>query len=118
MVAGFKKIIWEGASLKDVSSFSSAARKEAGHQLSKIQMGLDPVDWRSMPSIGPGVKEIRIHQEGEYRVIYVANFFEGVYVLHAFQKKTQKTSARDLDLAKSRLKVVANRRKYHEPHNV
>jgi phage-related protein len=55
-----------------------------------------------MTGIGQGVKEIRIHQENEYRVLYVAKFKEAVYVLHSFVKKTQQTSKKDLDIAKKR----------------
>ena len=53
-----------------------------------------------MPSIGSGVREIRIMHEGQYRVIYVAKFAHSVYVLHASQKKTQKTRQQDIDAAK------------------
>ena len=56
-----------------------------------------------MPSIGRGVEEIRLWDEtGTYRVIYTARIKDAVYVLHAFQKKTQATAKRDIDLAKSR----------------
>ncbi|HAU0837470.1 TPA: type II toxin-antitoxin system RelE/ParE family toxin [Legionella pneumophila] len=56
-----------------------------------------------MPSIGKGVEEIRIWDEsGTYRVIYTARLADAVYVLHAFQKKTQTTAKRDIDLAKVR----------------
>jgi len=44
-----------------------------------------------MPSVGPGVIEIRAHETGEYRVLYVARFAEGVYMLHAFEKRTRQT---------------------------
>ncbi|MDO8369652.1 MAG: type II toxin-antitoxin system RelE/ParE family toxin [Candidatus Nitrotoga sp.] len=50
-------------------------------------------------TVGPGVAEIRIHAENEYRIIYIAKFEEAVYVLHGFTKKTQQTSKRDIDLA-------------------
>ena len=59
-----------------------------------------------MNIIGPGVREIRIHNEGEFRVIYITRLHETVYVLHAFQKKTQKTPRKDIDLAKARLKLL------------
>ncbi len=58
-----------------------------------------------MTSIGKGVEEIRLRDEsGAYRVIYVARFADAVYVLHCFQKKTQQTAKRDIDLATQRLK--------------
>ena len=74
-----------------------------GTQLMLVQQGLDPADWKPMKSIGPGVKEIRIRAEGAYRVIYMANIGNAVYVLHVFQKKTQKTAKPDIELAKQRL---------------
>lgn len=70
-----------------------------------------PDDWKPMPSIGAGVSEIRVHVEGAYRVIYVAKFGEAVYVLHAFQKKTQQTTKKDLDLAKVRYRELVNSRR-------
>lgn len=59
-----------------------------------------------MSQIGASVKEIRIHSEGEWRVIYFAHFRDAVYVLHAFGKKTQKTSLKDIDLARKRYKQL------------
>ncbi len=90
-------------------AFPEAARQEAGFQLYRVQRGLDPIDWKPMATIGGGVREIRIRDEaGAYRVIYVATFAQAVHVLHAFQKKTQRTAKRDLDLAASRLRGFAN----------
>ena len=65
-----------------------------------------------MPSIGRGVGEIRIRDEsGAYRVIYTARLADAVYVLHTFQKKTQATPRRDLDLAKKRFQQLMEKRK-------
>ena len=77
-----------------------------GFELYSIQRGLEPTDWKPMPSIGRGVKEIRIHVLGEWRIIYVAKFEEAIYVLHSFQKKSRKTSKQDIDLAKGRYKQI------------
>ena len=56
-----------------------------------------------MSAVGQGVNEIRIRDEaGAFRVLYVVKFADAVYVLHCFQKKTQKTSKADLDLADKR----------------
>ena len=63
-----------------------------------------------MPSVGLGVNEIRISVEGEFRAIYVAKFFEAVYVIHAFQKKSQKTARSDIELARKRYKEMLARR--------
>jgi phage-related protein len=71
---------------------------------------MDPKDWKPMLTIGTGIREIRIQARGAYRVIYAAKFEETIYVLHAFEKKTQKTSKHDIELAKSRFKeLVSNR---------
>jgi phage-related protein len=59
-----------------------------------------------MKAVGSSVREIRIHALGEWRVIYVARFADAVYVLHAFQKKTQKTSRRDMEVAQRRYKQI------------
>ena len=83
------------------------ARKEAGVELHKVQQGIEPTDWKPMTSVGPGVQEIRIRDgSGAFRVVYVAKIESAVYVLHAFQKKTEQTAKRDLDLAQARLKTI------------
>jgi phage-related protein len=69
-----------------------------------------PTDWKPMITIGPGVAEIRVHAENEYRIIYIAKFLEAIYVLHSFTKKTQQTPKRDLDLAAKRFKELQNER--------
>ena len=100
-----KSIVFLGSSLDDLRGFPADARRQAGYQLDRVQRGLDPDDWRPMPSIGAGVREIRVRERaGAFRVIYVATFADAVYVLHAFQKKTRQTAKRDLDLAGSRLR--------------
>ena len=88
--------------------FPASIRNKAGFQLDRVQRGLDPEDWKPMTSIGSGVKEVRLRDEtGAFRVVYVATFAEAVFVLHAFQKKTQKTAKRDIDLAALRFKELA-----------
>ena len=98
-----KAAFFLGDSRKQILKFSTDSRGEAGYQLGKVQEGLEPTDRKPMSSIGPGVKEIRLHVDGEYRVIYLATLPDAVYVLHAFQKKTQRTPKPDIDLAKQRL---------------
>lgn len=102
-----KQIEFKGTSLKDLRTFPEAARNEAGYELREAQKGNEPTDWKPMSSIGVGVKEIRVKDEqGIFRVIYVVKYLDRVIVLHAFQKKTEKTAKKDLDLAKKRLKLV------------
>ena len=92
-----------GSARRDARAFAKDARKRAGYEIYRVQQGLDPTDWKPMPSVGAGVREIRIHTDREYRVIHVAKFDEGIYVLHAFEKKTRKTRREDVDLARKRL---------------
>jgi phage-related protein len=101
-----KDLAWVGRSLQEIRDFPVEARREAGHQLHLVQLGLDPDDWRPMPSVGPGTIEIRVHGETEHRVFYVARFPEAVYVLHAFEKKTQKTAQGDMDLGRENFKEL------------
>jgi phage-related protein len=103
-----RPIEFRGTSLEDLSQFPAAARRKAGFQLFQVQEGDDPDDWKPMTDIGPGVKEIRIREkDGAFRVLYVASFGKAIYVLHCFQKKTQKTGAADKELAKRRYKDLA-----------
>lgn len=98
-----KPISFLGDSLKRLREFPEDARHDAGYQLELVQRGRQPEDFKPMPSIGQGVEEIRIRDDtGAYRVIYTARLADAVFVLHAFQKKTQATSKRDIDMAKER----------------
>ena len=95
-----------GSSLDDLRNFPDEARRTAGFELRAVQNGLEPSDWKPMQVIGPGVKEIRIHVLGELRVIYVAKLRDAVYVLHAFKKRTRKTSRQDIELARQRYRQI------------
>jgi phage-related protein len=98
-----KPVEFRGSALEDLRAFPEAARREAGYQLDQIQRGREPDDWKPMNAVGRGVREIRIRDAaGAFRVLYVAKFDDAVYVLHCFQKKTQKTSKADLNLAVQR----------------
>jgi phage-related protein len=102
-----KEVRWHGSSRSDVEAFPADARREAGYQLFQVQIGEEPSDWKPMPSVGAGVREIRMREtSGTYRVIYLAIAGDAVHVLHAFQKKTQATAKRDIDLAKARLRRI------------
>lgn len=101
-----KPLFWLGSSRTDVRGFPALARQLAGFQLRRVQQGLDPDDWKPMQTVGPGVREIRIHLAGAHRVFYVATRPEAIYVLHAFEKKTQKTSAHDLRVGRDRFRAL------------
>lgn len=100
-----------GDSLAALRAFPSEARRAAGYQIHRVQTGGNPTDWKPMPSIGAGVREIRIHESaGAFRVIYVARLADAVFVLHCFQKKSAKTARGDLELARSRYeRLIAGR---------
>lgn len=97
-----KPLRFIGSSLDELRRFPAEARKQAGFELYAVQRGLEPSDWKPMNSIGSGVREIRIQVLGEWRVIYVAKLADAVYVLHAFHKRTQRTSRRDIEIAQQR----------------
>jgi phage-related protein len=102
-----KPLRFRGTSLDDLRTFPLSARREAGYQLDKVQEGREPDDWKPMNTVGSGVKEIRIRDEaGTFRVMYIAKFADAVYVLHCFQKKTQKTSKIDLDMVAERYREL------------
>ena len=104
-----KLLEFVGSSLDDLRTFPAEARRAAGFELGFVQRGLAPSDWKPMSEVGAGVREIRIHVLGEWRVLYVAKFAEVVYVLHAFQKKTQKTRREDIELARKRYRQIGER---------
>ena len=102
-----KPLRFVGSAREDLSDFPDQVRTRAGYELFMVQVGREPNDWKPMSSVGPGAAEIRLRDgAGAYRVIYVARFDEAVYVLHAFQKKTQRTTQKDLGLAALRYRQV------------
>ena len=101
-----KPVTFLGDSREGLRDFPDEARSEAGVQLFAVQTGRDPSDWKPMKAVGAGVREIRVTDaSGAFRVIYLAALPDRVLVLHAFQKRTQLTSRRDIDLAAKRLKA-------------
>ncbi|TAK89845.1 MAG: type II toxin-antitoxin system RelE/ParE family toxin [Burkholderiaceae bacterium] len=106
-----KPIRFLGGALKNLRDFPEDVRHDAGYQLDRVQRGKQPDDFKPMPAIGKGVEEIRLWDDaGTWRVIYTARLADAVYVLHAFQKKTQTTSKRDIDIAKERFSRLAKGR--------
>lgn len=102
-----KALTWLGDSKKNIGKWPTGVRDQAVYQLQRLLDGRDPTDWKPMKTVGKGVREIRIRGRGDqYRVIYIARFKGTIYVLHAFQKKSQKTARRDLELARRRLNGI------------
>ena len=105
-----KPVTWVGSSLRDLRASPGDAQDEAGWQLFHVEQGDAPEDFKPMPSVGSGVYEIRIHTQTEHRLLYVARFAEAIYILHVFEKRTRKTSERDIRIGKRRYaQVIADR---------
>jgi phage-related protein len=106
-----KPIALVGSALNGLREFPSGARRQAGHQLDRVQRGLEPDNWKAMPGVGAGVREIRVRDEAGPSASFTSPaFVEPVHVLHAFGKKTQRTAKRDLDLAAARLRRIGKGR--------
>lgn len=102
-----KPVRFLGSAREDLAAFPELARRDAGYQLFMVQAARNPRDFKPLPSVAPGVHELRVRDEaGAFRVIYVAKFEEAVYVLHAFRKTTRKTRQADIDLAAARYKMI------------
>jgi phage-related protein len=102
-----RKLEFHGTSKRDLLKFPDPAMKAAGYQLRKVQNGMEPSDWKYVHNVGPGTMEIRIWENGDtFRVFYVARHGDSVHVLHCFQKKTNETQQRDIDIAKKRYKEI------------
>ena len=92
-------------------SFSAGRTPRRGIPTRRVQQGLEPNDWKPIATVGSGAREIRIHTGLEHRVLYLAKFTEGVYVIHAFEKRTRKTPKRDLELARDRFRTLVMKRR-------
>ena len=101
-----KPVQWMGTSRTDVRSFPADVQRRIGYALFRVQCGREPHDWKPMSAVGPGVREIRIRVGRHFRLLYVARYEEAVYVLHAFEKKMQRTSHGDIALGRQRLALV------------
>ena len=99
-----KPVVFLGDSLERLRGFPDGARRDCGYQLDRVQRGFDPDDWKPVPTVGAGIREIRVRDAaGAFRILYVANIGSAIYVLHAFQKKTQRTQPRDIAVARDRI---------------
>ena len=99
-----KPLSFVGSSLDDLRAFPAAARHAIGVELMRVQFGGMPTNFKALKEAGSGAYEIRVHLDGAWRVIYVAKFEKAIYVLHAFQKKTQRTAQSDIELTARRYK--------------
>ena len=99
-------IIWLGDSIATVREWSFAARRRIGEELFRLQLGGEPLNWRVVKSVGRGVREIKVSEGRQFRVFYVTQRKDSIVVLHAFEKKSQKTRKADLTTAGKRLKEL------------
>lgn len=105
-----KPLLFVGSARAELQAFPDEPRAKAGHDLWLVQAGEMPRDWRPMPDVGPGVIELRIHTGTDHRVFYVAKFNEAIYVLHAFEKRSQQTASPNVELGRRRYReLVASR---------
>jgi len=110
LYGSMKDVEFVGSSDDDLRAFPQVARQRAGYQLHLVQSGRDPSDWKSMRTVGPGCREVRIRDAGDaYRVFYVASIGDTVFVLHCFQKKSKSgiaTPKEDMNTIRARLKIA------------
>jgi phage-related protein len=103
-----------GNTLEIIRQFPPEAKRLAGHAIDNVQQGEMPDDWKPMATVGQGVYEIRIKTDlpkEQYRVFYVAKFEDAIYILHAFQKKTQQTAQRDIEAGRRAYQQVLEEQK-------
>ena len=104
------ELFWEGDSLDVVRDFPEGIRKKLGEDIRRVQIGSKPIDSKPMRSIGAKVFELRQRDgAGWYRTIYLGVVNAKLHILHSFKKKSAKTPANDLKIAKDRLKDVRSR---------
>jgi phage-related protein len=90
--SGHKEAEFVGRALDELKAFPDAARRECGHGIDTVQAGDTPYGSKPMPRVGKGAREICVSSDdGWFRVFYVAEIEGRVWVLHAFQKKTNQT---------------------------
>ena len=107
MTLGIRKLNWLGDTKEIVRAFPESARLTIGHDLYLIEQSEQPNNWKPMTTVGRGVRELRAKDSGNiFRTIYVVKKTTGIWILHAFAKKSQKTAQKDINLAKQRLKEV------------
>lgn len=106
-----KPLEWARPALVAVRALPDGAKREVGYQLARVQEGREPDDFKPMKTVGPGVFEVRVRDDGRaFRSFYVARFEEAVYVLHVFEKKSQKTAQSDIEVGRARYRDLIQRR--------
>jgi phage-related protein len=114
MTGPAKPLAWVGDALETIRGFPPEVRQVIGHELHRVQLGLEPADWKPMSVVGPGVRELRVEVGRAYRVLYLTNCSEAIYVLHAFEKRSRRTARRDIELGRRRWRVVMRERRHRK----
>jgi phage-related protein len=110
-------VVWEGDSREVLKAFPEEVTQNLGFELWQLQQGERPRDYRPLPSVGPGVFELRDQDERAwYRVVYLSRIEDVIYVLHCFEKKSREMPRRDFEKAKQRLKAVKARLAEEKKH--
>jgi phage-related protein len=103
-----RSVVWVGSSKDDISALPGPVKASFGYRLRQVQQQGTPLDCRALRQFGPGVFELRESFEGNaYRVIYIVNLKNSIYVLHAFMKKSKSRAAiarADVELTEARLR--------------
>ena len=108
--SGGKPAVFLWTSREDLAAFPPEPRRKAGQDIADLQAGRLPSDWKPMPSVGSGVSEIRVRGKRAFRVLFIARFHEAIDILHAFEKKSQRTARQDLELGRSRFQALVRER--------
>ena len=101
-----KEIIWLGDSLEVLRGFPASVRVDIGSDLRRLQIGEQPLNSKSVKTVGPGVRELRAKdRDNQFRTVYFLAKSDDVVVLHSFIKKSRTTPKKDIDIAKERFKL-------------
>ncbi len=106
-----RTVVFEGSTLDVLRQFPDDVRLRAGYEIDRVQRDMEPENWKPFPSVGKGVREIRIQMGQQFRIMYLVKFENKVHILHVFEKKTQKTRSTDIEIAKTRLKALIRRQR-------
>ena len=106
-----KKVGWVGNSQDEAQKLPKSIRKAIGFQINLLQQGLEPDDFKSIPTVGKGVFEIRVRNDlgqNTGRCFYIAKFEGKIFILHAFEKKQQTTPKQNLEIGRKRYRELMN----------
>ena len=109
-----RTVVFEGNTLTLIRQLPDKARLRAGYEIDRVQRDKLPENWKPFPSVGQGVREIRIQVGQQFRIMYLVKYENKVHILHVFEKKIQKTRTSDIEIAEKRLKQVIKGGKNNE----